>query len=217
MVWKVQSCSSNPELTHSSAPLPLHNSAQENINATTLPCILLMCNAYCYIGVGRKEGGQGVGHQFQFMLMRSCCVSIYKSCALHSALQVVHGRLPESVPSVAKRSSNPNEICVGAQLSTIAEADADITEEAAGLGIETDAATAAAVNEGELTTAETRLPLAEDVQRAKAFQVHRLVPVAIPKWGFVHVPASRGSHLVLLGALHALLGILASSQSWGLC
>ena len=98
-----------------------------------------------------------------------------------SASQVVQGRLPDSMPSVAKRSSNSNDNRVGAQLSTVTEADIDIdmTEEAAGSCIETDAATAATANEGELAYAEPRLPLPENVQRAEVFQVHQLAPVDI--------------------------------------
>ena len=109
-----------------------------------------------------------------------------------SASQVVQGRLPESMPSVAKRSPIRNDMCGEAQLGTIAEADIDMTEGAAGSCIETDAATAATANEGELTNAETRLPLPEDVQRAEAFQVHQLVPVDIQKivCSCQHVPAS---------------------------
>ena len=96
-----------------------------------------------------------------------------------SASQVVQGRLPDSMPSVAKRSSNSNDNRVGAQLSTVTEAGIDMTEEAAGSCIETDAATAATANEGELAYAEPRLPLPENVQRAEVFQVHQLAPVDI--------------------------------------
>ena len=96
-----------------------------------------------------------------------------------SASQVVQGRLPDSMPSVAKRSSNSNDNRVGAQLSTVTEADIDMTEEAAGSCIETDAATAATATEGELAYAEPRLPLPENVQRAEVFQVHQLAPVDI--------------------------------------
>lgn len=85
-----------------------------------------------------------------------------------SASQVAQGRLPESLPSVAKRSPKPNDICVVAQLGTTVETDIDMTEGAAG----SNAAAAATANQGELANAEPRLPLPEDVQRANVFQVH---------------------------------------------
>lgn len=91
-------------------------------------------------------------------------------------LQVVYGRPPESMPSVAKRSPKPHLVHVDAHLSTMLEAGTDMTREAAGSGTETDAAALAnmaAAGESEQTNnmAETRLPLPEDVQSAEAFQV----------------------------------------------
>lgn len=93
-------------------------------------------------------------------------------------LQVVYGGPPESMPSVAKRSPKPHLNHVDAQLSTILEADIDMTGEAADSGIDTDAAAlaaaAAVAAAGEAETsnmAEARLPLPEDVQSAEAFQV----------------------------------------------
>lgn len=80
------------------------------------------------------------------------------------------------MPSVTKRCPNPDLVHVDAHLSTIAEADVDMTEEAADSGIATDAAAAAlASNEGEQNNAaglpQSRLPLPEDVRCAETFQV----------------------------------------------
>lgn len=137
---------------------------------------------------GVMAGGWGAGHPFQAGThvhdrMNCCAHADQKRARLltfDSALQVVYGRQPESMPSVAKRSPPSNDVRVGAQLSTIPEADDDMTNGGIDSGIMADAATvAASANQGEVQNAallsETRLPLPEDVQRAEAFQVHQLL------------------------------------------
>lgn len=84
------------------------------------------------------------------------------------------GKPPESIPSVAKRSPKPHVNHVDAHLSTVMEAEVDMTGEAAESGIELDAAAtaaAAAPGEAEPNNTTERVPLPEDVQSAEAFQV----------------------------------------------
>ena len=113
------------------------------------------------------------------------------------------------MPSVAKRSPKPHLSHVDAHLSTILEADTDMTGEAADFGIDTDAGSAAAAASGEAETnnvAEIRLSLPEDVQSAEAFQVgvHWRPLVVLKHTMFNTFFPSRDTVLTLHGMLHVL-------------
>ena len=152
-------------------PLLLHVNALKHANVTrnTLRfdvCICTMSQSCCQTG---KGGNVVTIPSCIFVVLPN--VEIQRCGVLSpciSALQVAQGRLPESLPSVAKPSPRPNDICVVAQLGTIVETDIDMAEGAAG----SNAATAATANEGELANAEPKLPLPENVQRACVFKVH---------------------------------------------
>lgn len=110
------------------------------------------------------------------------------------------------MPSVAKRNPPSNDICAGAQLCSIPEADDDMTDGAIDSGVMADAATTAvaAANQGDAQHAAllpaARSPLPEDVQRAEAFQVFQLLLT-------LEITASC---MLLLGShmLHCLLCLL---------
>ena len=92
------------------------------------------------------------------------------------ALQVVTGRVQESLQSVAKQSPQSHPVDVTPRLSTIEEGDISMAEGDLDSGFEsTAAAPRATEHEVELHDVggilERSLPLAKDVQQAEAFQV----------------------------------------------